>query len=374
MKKFLIKIVDWLTYFALASVFALRYRVKVVGTERFKDWKMPNGALLFANHPSFLDGLFVTNYAVRCGLRLYPWILDTELSNPFINFILSINKMTAGFVETPDFGYEITEEKLKKLSSCFLTTKKLLNEGQPVLLFPSGRVQDRAVETIGGSSAAYKLFHENPKAKVILVRSRGFWGSRFSRAISGRPNLVKAAADLFKVILSNLIFFSPRRNMTIEFFPVDRSLLEGLTKEEFNRAIEGFFNGTGAIGRNIGPDRLTLVPNYFYYRKYPIPTYQPRRRHAEMDASMSDIYEELKRIIVKHSQVEEWRISPFMNFHEDLNVDSLELVSILAAVRRRWGIEKIDLNKLDSIGFLAHLIYQHKMNPRPKKSEQGQNQ
>lgn len=369
MKNYLIWVWDWLTYAFLASIFWLRYRVKVIGAERFKDYKMPHGALLFANHPSFLDGLFITNYAVKCGLRLYPWVLDTELKSPFIKAILSINKMTAGFVETPDFGQEITEEKLKKLDHCFATTKKLLRGGHPVLLFPSGRVQDRAVETIGGSSAAYKLFLDNPEAKIILVRSRGFWGSRFSRALTGRPNLVTASLDLLKLLLSNLLFFAPRRNMTIEFFPVDRVLLEGLSKVEFNQAIEGFFNGTGAIGKGIGPDRLTLVPTYFYNRKYPIPAYQPRRRHAEMDASMSDIYEELKKIIVANSQVEEWRISPFMNFHEDLHVDSLELVAILAAVRKRWGIEEIDLNKLDSIGFLAHLIYQHKMRPSKKPGQ-----
>lgn len=366
MKKFFIWVFDWITFGVLAGTFWLRYKVKVVGQEHFKNYKMPHGALMFANHPSFLDGLFVTNYAVKCGLRPYPWVLDSELSSPFINAILSINKMTAGFVETPDFGLTITEEKLKKLDQCFLETKKLLRSGHPVLLFPSGRVQDRATETIGGSSAAYKLFIENPEAKVILVRSRGFWGGRFSRALAGRPNLVKASFDLLKLLLANLIFFAPRRPITIEYFPVDRVVLEGLDKAEFNRAIEGFFNGTGAIGKNIGPDRLTLVADTFYNKKYPIPAYQPRRRVAEMDASMSDIYEELKSIIVKNSQIEEWRISPFMNFHEDLHVDSLELVAILSEVRKRWGIEEIDINKLDSVGFLAHLIYQHKMRP-PKK-------
>ena len=343
-----------------------RYRVKVIGAERFKDWKMPHGALMFVNHPSFLDGLFITNYAVRCGLRPYPWILDTELTNPFINVILGINKMTAGYVETPDFAQGISDEKLKKLDRCFAETKRLLRSGHPVLLFPSGRVQDRATEMIGGSSAPHKLFLDNPEAKIILVRSRGFWGSRFSRAIKGRPDLVMAMLDLLKTLLCNLIFFAPRRDMTIEFFPVDRVILEGLNKVEFNRAIEGYFNGTGAIGRNIGPDSLTLVPSYFYYKKYPIPAYQPRRRVAEMDASMADIYEELKSIIVANSQIEEWRISPFMNFHEDLHVDSLELVAILSQVRKRWGIQEIDVNKLDSVGYLAHLIYQHKMDPTNK--------
>lgn len=370
MKKFFTRLLDWITYFVLTSIFSLRYRVKVIGAERFKDWEMPHGALMFANHPSFLDGFFITVYAVKCNLRPYPWVLDTELKSPFIRAILSINKMTADFVETPDFGKTITEEKLKKLEECFLESKMLMRSGHPVMLFPSGRVQDRPVETIGGSSAAYKLFLDNPNAKVILVRSRGFWGSRFSRALTGRPNLVKASLDLLKVILLNLIFFSPRREISFEFLPVDRSILDGLGKDAFNQFIDDYFNGAGRIGNYVGPDHLNLVRDYFWDRKYPIPHYQPRRRQFEMSASMADLYEEIKQIITKHSHVEEWRISPFMNFHEDLHLDSLELVAILADVRQRWGIEEIDVNKLDSISFLVHLVYQHiaEQNGKPKES------
>ena len=366
MKNYFKWVVDWVTYAVLSSIFSLRYKVTVKGSEHFKDWEMPHGALLLSNHPSFLDGFFITTYAVKCGLRLYPWVLDTELKSPFIRGILSINKMTADFIETPDFGRTITEEKLKRLEACFEESGRVMAEGHPVLLFPSGRVQDRPVETIGGSSAAYKLFTENPEAKLVLVRSRGFWGSRFSRALTGRPNLVTASFALLKVLLANFIFFAPRRKVSFEFFPVYRSKLDGLSKTDFNRAIDGYFNGTGAIGDNIGPDYVNLVPDYFYYRKYPIPTYQPRRRQGEMDASMGDIYDEIKSIIVENSGLEEWHISPFMNFHEDLHLDSLELVAILAEVRRRWGIEEIDMNKLDSVGYLAHLVYQHKMGPTEK--------
>lgn len=361
MKEKLIRIWDWITYGVLASFFWLRYDVRVIGADRFKEWDAPHGTLLFANHPSFLDGLFITNYAVKCNLRLYPWVLDTELKNPFVATILSINKMTAGFIETPDFGREITKEKLEALERCFARTKELLHAGHPVLLFPSGRVQDRATETVGGSSAAYKVFTDNPEAKVVLVRTRGFFGSRYSRAISGRPSLVKVSLDLLKVIFLNLIFFAPRRHVTMEFYPVERSVLEGLDKEDFNRALEGYFNGWGAIGDNIGPDRLNLVSKYFFRKKYAIPSYKPRRRHAEMDESTEQIYNELKDIIVRNTSLEERNIAPLMNFHEDLHLDSLELVSILAEVRQRWGIEKVEMNKLDSIGYLVHLIYQHNL-------------
>jgi long-chain-fatty-acid--[acyl-carrier-protein] ligase len=83
---------------------------------------------------------------------------------------------------------------------------KNLSEGGNVLLYPSGRTSYTAREEIGGASAVETIIRACPDARIVLVRIKGLWGSRFSRSAGTRPSF---GAELKKgalIVLSNLLF------------------------------------------------------------------------------------------------------------------------------------------------------------------------
>ena len=55
-----------------------------------------------------------------------------------------------------------------------------LRRGENILIYPSGRLQRRGTEVIGAARAAAELLQACPEANVVLVRTRGVWGSMFS--------------------------------------------------------------------------------------------------------------------------------------------------------------------------------------------------
>ena len=51
-----------------------------------------------------------------------------------------------------------------------------------VVLYPSGRVYRQYLEDVGANSAVETILRELPDVRVVLVRTRGLWGSSFSWA------------------------------------------------------------------------------------------------------------------------------------------------------------------------------------------------
>src|SRR5262249_9178652 len=74
-----------------------------------------------------------------------------------------------------------------------------------------------------------------PQVNVVLVRTRGLWGSRFSYAFTGSsPGLGKRLLQGAGLLLANLLFLAPRRpvDITLEHIPPDR--LPSLERDQLN--------------------------------------------------------------------------------------------------------------------------------------------
>ncbi|MFO0928961.1 MAG: hypothetical protein U0736_18400 [Gemmataceae bacterium] len=71
-------------------------------------------------------------------------------------------------------------------------------------------------------------------------------------------------------ILANLVFFAPRRNVTLTLEPIERSQLPGLDRQVLNPWLERWYNeGDGA-------ETPTFVPIHFLFgpRTREFPTYE----------------------------------------------------------------------------------------------------
>ena len=95
----------------------------------------------------------------------------------------------------------------------------------------------------GVVSLVHDLLQEFPNARVVLIRTTGLWGSRFSRALTGSaPDFWKALSDGIKTILKNGLFFTPRRDVTMEFEEIGDELPRKGTRLELNRFLDQWYN------------------------------------------------------------------------------------------------------------------------------------
>ena len=96
------------------------------------------------------------------------------------------------------------------------------------------------MEDLGGASAAATLIQAVPEARVVLIRTRGLWGSSLSRA-GGLPSLARAARQALGHLLANGLFFTPRRQVSVELHePAD--LPRDADRNALNRRLEAFYN------------------------------------------------------------------------------------------------------------------------------------
>src|SRR5438874_2737744 len=65
-----------------------------------------------------------------------------------------------------------------------------------------------------------------PEANIVLVRTRGLWGSMTSCAPTGsKPNFMRSLRIGGGLLLANLLLFMPRRRVDITVERIDRSQL-----------------------------------------------------------------------------------------------------------------------------------------------------
>lgn len=195
--------------FFLRLIIALRYRLEVTGLDKIPA----GGAVLFLpNHPAMLDPFLV--YACLDGLR--PRFIADE--NQFGSALLRWIKRTARVITIPDYNVDGPAARAGVLKG-LAEAAGALNAGDSVLLYPAGAMQRSDGEELRNTSSVSRILAAAPGAVVVGVRIEGMWGSSFSRAFHGgaKPDFMQMLRRGVKVILANLIFFTPRRHVRISF-------------------------------------------------------------------------------------------------------------------------------------------------------------
>ncbi len=212
----------------------LRYAIEVRGLGAVAS-RGVRGVLFLPNHPSLLD----------------PVIVNTELFGRFQPRALADKDRVEGFLVGPlarlfraipmrdvgAYGAAARGDVDQAMALC----AQVLREGGNLVLYPSGHLQSRQFEELGGNSAVSKLLEQAPGTRVVMVRTRGLWGSRFSRAGGRQPDLLAGLGKGVLECLASLVFFLRRRPVVLEFqeamdFP------RGGDRLAQNQVLETFFN------------------------------------------------------------------------------------------------------------------------------------
>lgn len=331
-----------------------RYRVTIKGHEKLnkKTLNKPGGTLFLPNHPSvFVDPILAAlapypKYSVR------PMVVEYMYYLPVVNWVMRF----VNAIPIPNFDVSSNSLKRKKSESIIKGIIDDLRKGDNIMIYPAGRVKHTALEIIGGASGVHRILQEVPEANVVLIRTKGLWGSSFSRALTGRtPPMFKTVLQGIKDVLKNLIFFTPRRKVIIEMEPAPPDFPWNASRVELNKWLENYYNRPDGMTPQKGKypgESLILVPYSMWSKELPVAHEPP----AGIDAAISiedipqDIQQKVLRKIAEMQGIPEATIKPDMSFASDLGMDSLDTAELVVFLNDQFDIEGVPALELTTVG------------------------
>jgi long-chain-fatty-acid--[acyl-carrier-protein] ligase len=324
--------------FLLRLLFGFRYRVRVEGLEEVRNLEGP--LLILPNHPGYVDPpLLMSHLRIKQTIRptVFSGIYRTPVFYPLMRLLHAL--------EVPDLS-EHSHEARGQTLSVIDSIVSGVQQGESFLIYPSGRVQRREQERIGSARAAAETIQRCPQAKIVLVRTRGIWGSMFSYARTGRrPHLGWAAVRALGWVLANLAVFIPRRDVTITLQVIDRSELPGLSREELNPFLDQWYFPERVENAKFVPYHFCFGPRNYHFPhmdaagQVDLAKIKPATIHA-----VNDLIEEH----VGHALEDDEKQANVPL--DQLGLDSLDRMDVALKIENRFGFHSDRVG--DSLGEL----------------------
>ena len=323
--------VIWLGRFLVS----LRYDVTVKGGEQLRDLKGP--VLVLPNHTTYLDPLIVLSELDRF-IDFRPLVFEGSYRNPIVYPVMRL----IGAVEMPNLA-RANRKVMERAWGVLDELKHDLQKGDFLLLYPSGRLQSRGAEMLGVTRAAAELLTACPKTKVVMVRTSGLWGSSFGFAPTGTlPSLTGSILWGAAILLSNLLFFAPRRKVVLEVEITDPRTFPGLSREVLNPHLEKWFNAN-----NHGTDEAPVyVPYHFLFGNrtyvFPPPEKTSLIFQGEVNPSIQTSVNSLLEEYLHRSLSQSEKATDYLL--ESLGMDSLDRMEFAFMVEQKFkGTRPLDL-------------------------------
>lgn len=360
MKKFILACIY--TLFKLALWF--RYRVKVEGLDKLnaKSLNKPSGILFLPNHPAVLIDPACVTLALWKKYPIRPMMIEYMFYDPYIHKIA----LMIDALPIPNFDTSSNSLKRKKNEEVFQAVVDGLKNKQNFLIYPAGRTKSTSLEIIAGASGVHKIIQSVPDVNIVLVRVKGLWGSSFSRAFTGTPPpMAQTVKKGMKKVLKNLLFFTPRREVTICFEPVPADFPFKGTRQEMNKYLEMWYNRPDGLTEQRGDqpgDSLILVPESLWSKKVPeIPKWQVATEDLIPLSSIPEkIQKDITENLAKVAGVNAKDIKPEMSLTFDLGLDSLDMAELIVFLQDHYDVSGVlvpDLTTVNKVmGYAAKKI------------------
>jgi len=329
-------------WFVVRGILRLRYRICVDGLEQLSSLEGP--VLVLPNHPCYIDPPTVLSHLYRAiKVSLRPLVYSGTYRVPFL---LPLMKLVRAF-EVPDLSAQ-SQSAVVQAQQLIDTVVEGIDQGNSFIIYPSGRLQRTHLEKIGSNRLVHEVVSRCPSVTVVLVRTRGLWGSLWGCARTGQPpdltnNVLEAAGWL----LASLVFFLPRRNVHLHVETIQSEELPTESREGFNKKLEDWFNVDA-------PESPIFVRyNWCFGPRsgaYQTPATTDIDTHAIDQKTMKQVNELvalfLKRDLIDSEQVSGTRL-------EDLGLDSLDRMDLALRIEQQFGFQSDDV--VETLGGLWSL-------------------
>ncbi len=327
-------VIDLLLRGLVRALLALRYRVRVTGLKEVAA-RGRRGILFLANHPALIDPIILMS-RLHAGFAPRALADRDQIDRPLVGWLAR----RVGVRPVPDlarYGPQARRQTESVLREC----AEGLRRGENLLLYPSGHLYRTRFEDLRGNSSVETILRHCPEARVVLIRTRGLWGSSFSMISGDFPRVGHVLKRGALSLLASFLFFAPRREVLIECHePAD--LPRRADRQRLNAFIEDYFN------RDAPP--ATYVPYTIWERgaARELPDPQP----ARLSGSTDEVPPATRQIVLDHLRsltgVQTLRDSD--QLARDLGMDSLTRAELLLWLEREFGFRAADVASLQTVG------------------------
>jgi acyl-CoA synthetase (AMP-forming)/AMP-acid ligase II/1-acyl-sn-glycerol-3-phosphate acyltransferase/acyl carrier protein len=316
----------------------VRYKVELHGINQVKkkrNRRRSGGLLFLPNHPAQTDPLILISRIWK-KFQVRPMVVEGIFYVPGLNFLFD-KLMDA--VPVPAFERAANSYKLWRADRATQEVIEGLRRGENFAVWPSGRLRKTPDERVGGASMVYEILQAVPEANVVLVRTTGMWGSMFSWALTGqRPPLLESTGIAIKIILKNLIFFVPKRKVTIDFEMAPDELYVQEGRAPFNSWLERWYNYGAGQPEHLPGEPIKLVSYSRWKTEFPLVTYHTPYHEADISRVPVEVQRQVVREVARLSRKKTSEIRPEMHLFTDLALDSLEVAELITSVEQTQGV------------------------------------
>ncbi|MBI4632935.1 MAG: AMP-binding protein [Deltaproteobacteria bacterium] len=314
-------------------ILRLRYRIRVSGLDQVAA-RGTRGILFLPNHPALIDPPIMVSELHK---HFAPRVLadKDQVDRFFIRWIARI----IGVHALPDPA-RYGDASRAEVERILREGMDILKGGENLLLYPAGRVYRSYREDLGANSAVESILRELPDVRVVLIRTRGLWGSSFGRASGTAPNLGRVLKRGFLILLANGIFFCPRRSVSIELAEPENLPCRG-GRAALNHFLEEYYN-EGALPN-------TYVPYFFWETGGARAAPEPAGRRIEND--INAVPPATREIVLKYLRdlTGRGQLQPSEKLGADLGLDSLARVELALWLESEFGFA-VGEDVLETVG------------------------
>lgn len=329
--------------FILRKILSLRYNVKIVGLDKIKQ---NTHTLFLPNHPSHFDPLILTTH-------LWPRFAPKPMAIEYCFFVpvmQTILKFVGAF-PVPNFDEGFSPFKARRMEKVLEDAGNSLGGGDNLVIYPAGNLMRSTDDVIGGASGVHVLLNNHKETQIVLVRTKGMWGSSGSTAYSGgvSPQPMPLIKRCAKVLLQNFVFFTPRRKVVIEFHVAPSDLPLFGDKMDFNRYLDKWYNIDGY-------EEVNKVSYKFYTRDF-LDVEGKQQANFDISSVDEDLQDEICQKLAQAASIDPYQVSPSQHLSNDLGLDSLDRSDILAWMEDEYDVKDAIITELQTVGNVMEICH-----------------
>lgn len=216
-------------------ILSVRYRITVRGLDEIKA-RGRRGILFLPTHPALIDPIILGTVLLK-DFQARPFADQDAVDLPGVRWIV---RQVRGFIVPSVARYG--QEASARIEALVGEVAQALRNGDNVILYPAGRTLRSHREVVSGTSAVESILRDVPDVRVVLVKTRGLWGSSFSYASGKPPDAGRILLDGLGNTLASFGAFVPKRPVDITFeepadFPrvADRAVVNPYLERYYNQ-------------------------------------------------------------------------------------------------------------------------------------------
>ena len=327
--------------FLVRQILKLRYRITYKGLDKITDRK---GVLFLPNHPSHFDPLQLVSH-IWTDFKPRPMAIDYCFWVPVMKWILKYVKA----FQVPNFDEGFSPMKMRRMEALLNEAGKSLMRGENMVIYPAGSLMRNNQHSVGGASGVHYLLQNYPGIKVVLVRSRGMWGSiggtAYNAGVSPKPLVL--IKECLLLLLKNFIFLMPKREVTFEFELAPDNFPWKSEKLDFNRWLDDWYHK---------PDfeQLNQVSYSFWCKDVKEPV-EKKQRNVDLEVIPSEIQSHVMEELARISNKNPADIDFEDVLSTDLGIDSLDRADIIVWLDEQYNVRDLTATEISTVASVMEL-------------------